>query len=237
MGDLIYYKTSDGYLVKRKSSVSAERLKHDPAYERFREHQSEFGRAGKATKLVRAALWSLIYALADSRMTARLVSTFRNIILTDTTHLRGARNVTHGNIRLLENFDFNANAPFKKIFRVAYTIKHDALSGSVNIHIPAFTPSAMITSPGTATHAILQIMAVTLNFEAEKQEQLGSEKITVPLNTTVHEPISIDFAVSTNLSEFTCLACDIRFFQEVNGTLNPMKNNTGNASAIIRLYA
>ena len=50
IGDITFYKTKDGYLVKEKSAVEGNRIASDPAFQRTRENNSEFGRAGKAGK-------------------------------------------------------------------------------------------------------------------------------------------------------------------------------------------
>ena len=55
VGDLSFYKTKDGHLARMKGGVDAERIKNDPAFERTRENGAEFGRSGKAGKLLR--LW------------------------------------------------------------------------------------------------------------------------------------------------------------------------------------
>ncbi|HYC30570.1 MAG TPA: hypothetical protein VEB42_17160, partial [Chitinophagaceae bacterium] len=58
--NLTFYKSSDGYLVKEKSGVSADRVLTDPAFQRTRENMAEFGRPGKAAKLFRNIFRALI---------------------------------------------------------------------------------------------------------------------------------------------------------------------------------
>ena len=52
IGGITFYKSKDGYLAREKGGISAERIANDPAFERTRENGSEFGRAGKAGKVL-----------------------------------------------------------------------------------------------------------------------------------------------------------------------------------------
>jgi hypothetical protein len=67
-----FYRTKDGYGVKKKNNISAERIATDPAFARTRENGQEFGRAGKGGKLLRTAMKPLLGA-ADARLTSRLL--------------------------------------------------------------------------------------------------------------------------------------------------------------------
>ena len=53
MGDITFYRTADGYMAREKGGISAERMRTDPAFQRTRENMAEFGRAGKAGKVLR----------------------------------------------------------------------------------------------------------------------------------------------------------------------------------------
>ena len=52
IGDLSFYKSGGDYLARAKGGVDGDRIKNDPAFARTRENGEEFGRAGKASKLV-----------------------------------------------------------------------------------------------------------------------------------------------------------------------------------------
>ncbi|HWC53427.1 MAG TPA: hypothetical protein VG676_07575, partial [Chitinophagaceae bacterium] len=75
-----FYKSKDGYLAKEKSGVSADRIANDPVFQRTRENGAEFGRAGKAGKVLRNALRALLLNAADSRMVSRLTTRFIDVI-------------------------------------------------------------------------------------------------------------------------------------------------------------
>ena len=52
VGDITFYKSKDGHLVRERGGVDGNRIANDPAFKRTRENGSEFGRAGKSGKLL-----------------------------------------------------------------------------------------------------------------------------------------------------------------------------------------
>jgi hypothetical protein len=65
LDEFSFYKSADGFMIRQKGGVSAERMATDPAFERTRENQKEFARAGKAGKVLRNALRSLLLHVGD----------------------------------------------------------------------------------------------------------------------------------------------------------------------------
>ena len=107
IGDITFYKTQDGHLAREKGGIDASRIKNDPAFQRTRENGSEFGRAGKAGKILRTALRALLLNSADGRMVSRLTQAMVKVIQADVTSVRGLRNVIDGEAELLAGFEFN----------------------------------------------------------------------------------------------------------------------------------
>ena len=85
VGNLSFYKSQDGYLVRKKSGVSRERIMSDRAYVRTRENIAEFGTGARATKLLRRSFSPLIRTVADNRVTSRLTSAVMKVIKSDAT--------------------------------------------------------------------------------------------------------------------------------------------------------
>ena len=71
IGDVSFYKTSDGYLAREKGGVDADRIKNDPAFARTRENITEFGKAGRAGRVLRTAFRLLLQNAADKKVTSR----------------------------------------------------------------------------------------------------------------------------------------------------------------------
>ena len=110
IGDITFVKTKDGYLAKEKTSVNGNRIATDAAFLRTRENNAEFGRAGKAGKVLRRAIQLLLQQAKDSRVTSRLTKEMMKVLKADSTSTRGLRNVVDGEAELLEGFEFNLNA-------------------------------------------------------------------------------------------------------------------------------
>ena len=100
IGDITFYKTQDGHLAREKGGIDASRIASDPAFQRTRENGSEFGRAGKAGKILRTALRALLLNSADGRMVSRLTQRMMQVIQADLISVRGLRNVIDGEAEL-----------------------------------------------------------------------------------------------------------------------------------------
>ena len=72
LGDINFYKSQHGYLIREKGGVNGNRIKKDPVFQRTRENGMEFGRAARAGKLLRTAVRSLVRALAELASALRL---------------------------------------------------------------------------------------------------------------------------------------------------------------------
>jgi len=83
IGDITFYKSQDGFLAREKGGVPADRIKNDPAFQRTRENGSEFGRAGKAGKVLRNAIRNLLQNTSDSRMVSRLTTQMLKVVKAD----------------------------------------------------------------------------------------------------------------------------------------------------------
>ena len=83
IGDITFYKTQDGHLAREKGGIDASRIASDPAFQRTRENGSEFGRAGKAGKMLRTALRPLLLNSGIYRPFNMTLPIFRMFVETD----------------------------------------------------------------------------------------------------------------------------------------------------------
>jgi hypothetical protein len=121
IGDITFSKTEDGYIAKEKTSLDGKRIATDPDFQRTRENNAEFGRAGKAGKVLRNAIRTLLQNAKDKRVTSRLTTEMMRVVKADTTSPRGMRNVIDGEAELLQGFDFNINAKLATSIYAPYT--------------------------------------------------------------------------------------------------------------------
>ena len=147
IGDITFYKTQDGHLAREKGGIHASRIKSDPAFQRTRENGSEFGRAGKAGKILRTALRALLLNSADGRMVSRLTQKMVKVIQADTISVRGLRNVIDGEAELLAGFEFNIRGQLGTSLFAPFVGAIDRVTGEITTDLDPFVPANMIAAP------------------------------------------------------------------------------------------
>ena len=234
VGGFTFVKTQDGYIAKEKTSISAKRIASDPAFERTRENNAEFGRAGTAAKLLRNATHSLLQNAKDAKLSPRLTKEMMRVLKADTTSIRGQRNIPDGDISLLLDFDFNFNAPFKTIFYPAYTTNIDRATGILSVNIPALLPANDISVPESTTHFTIVSAAAEMDFANEKYVDSSTASAVLPWdnNTSV---VNLTHNLTANSTFPLLLLLGIQFFQQVNGINYTLKNGSYNPLSIIKI--
>lgn len=237
IGNITFFKTQDGYMVKSKSAVSAEKIATDPAFQRTRENNAEFGRAGKATKTFRNAFRTIIQKASDSRMVSRLVKLMMKVIHEDTVNPRGLRNIIDGEAMFIEGFENNINGKLSTSMFAPYTASINRTTGAVTVHILSFIPAEMIAAPEGTTHFRLLFATGIIDFENEQFTTDTTEGDFIAWTNAATNAISFSgtLPVAGTSPIFVLLA--IEFVQEVNSTKYALKNGAFNACAVIKVDA
>ena len=235
IGDITFYKTKDGHLAREKGGVDANRIANDPAFQRTRENGSEFGRAGKAGKMLRVALRQVLIDSADGRMVSRLTQAMTKVIQADATNPRGLRNVIDGEAELLTGFEFNIGGKLGTTLFAPFETTIDRVSGDIGLTLAPFVPTTMIAAPAGTTHFKIISAGAAIDFEAEKFEVTTSETAVLPWDSTLTAPINQDNSVSANSTNPLFLALGVEFYQEVNGQMYPLKNGAHNPLSLVQV--
>jgi hypothetical protein len=235
LDDVTFYKSRDGYLVREKGGVSAERIATDPAFIRTRENQAEFGRAGKAGKVLRAAFRVLLQNASDSRMVSRLHQEMMKVVKADASSARGQRNVLDGELELLTGFECNANGRLSQTLFAPYTATIDRAAGTLTLALPSFVPINQIGAPMEATHYQILSGGGAVDFEAGTFTVDTNTSANLPLDSAASAPLTIPFTVAPNSTQPLFLALGIAFYQEVNGSFYSLKNGAYNALAVVKV--
>jgi len=236
MGGITFYKTTvDGYLAREKGGVSKERIANDPNFQRTRENGEEFGRAGKASKLLRNSIRGLLQNASDSRMSNRLTQRMVKVIQADATSDRGKRNVIDGEAELLTDFEFNKKAKLGTTLYAPFISAIDRVTGKLTVDLASFIPGNMIAAPAGATHFKIISGAAEIDFENETYVVYTNESISLPWDQTATAAINLDNSVTAASTHPLFLALGIDFFQDVNGVLYPLKNGAFNALSLIKV--
>lgn len=235
IGGITFYKSQDGYLAREKGGVSAERIANDPNFQRTRENGSEFGRAGKAGKLLRNSIRAMLQNASDSRMVSRLTKKMVEVIQMDATNPRGLRNVIDGEAELLQGFEFNISGKLGTTLYAPYTSAIDRVAGTLEASIPSFVPLNMIAAPGGSTHFKIVSAATEVDFENETFVMDSNATAILPWDVTATAAINLSNAVTANSTHPLFLAVGIEFYQEVNGQMYPLKNGAYNPLSLVKI--
>ncbi len=235
IGDITFYKSKDGYLAREKGGVPAARIANDPAFQRTRENGSEFGRAGKAGKLLRNAIRGLLQNASDPRMVSRLTKEMVRVLQEDAVNPRGLRNVIDGEAELLAGFDFNINGKLGTTIYAPFTPVIDRAAGTLSINIPAFVPLNMIAAPGGTTHFKIVSAGAEIDFENEVFISANSETAVLPWDANLTAVIDLVNVVTANSAHPLFLMLGIEFYQQVNAQMYPLRNGSFNALSLVAI--
>jgi hypothetical protein len=233
IGDITFYKTQDGHLAREKGGIDASRIASDPAFQRTRENGSEFGRAGKAGKVLRIALRPLMLNSADGRMVSRLTQTMMKVIQADAVSVRGQRNVIDGEVELLTGFEFNIRGKLGTSLFAPFSYAIDRVAGTLDVDLASFVPGNMIAAPTGTTHFKIISGGVEIDFENETFVLGSSETAILPWDATATAAINLSNAVTANSTKPLLLALGIEFYQQLNGEMYPLKNGAFNPLSMV----
>lgn len=233
IGGITFYKSKDGYLAREKGGISADRIRTDPAFQRTRENGAEFGRAGKAGKVLRNSIRQLLQNLNDSRMVSRLTKEMIKVVQMDAINPRGLRNVIDGEAELLIGFDFNSNGKLGNTIYAPWEKTLDRATGEAGVSFAPFVPDQMITAPGGTTHFKLTAAAMEIDFENESYVAPTGESAVLLWDSTLTAALDIPLQLTEGSTHPLFLALGVEFYQQVNGVNYPLKNGTYNALKLV----
>ncbi len=236
IGDLIFYKSGDQYLVRRKGGKvgpKTERVANHPNYIQFRENSTEFGTASKAGKLIRFSLKSLVQNAHDGGMCNRMLTEALKVVKTDNINIKGKRTVANGKLKLLQGFEFNINHKLRMALHAPY--KHDInrKSGVVSVSIPPFIPANMITAPNNTTHFTIMAGIAEINFQANRFVVDTKKSAQLSFNSLPTEEIKIELAITPASTLPLFVVLGIEFYQEVDGEVQMVENGEHNSMALV----
>lgn len=235
LGDITFYKSGDGFLVREKGSLDRNRIQNDPNFQRTRENGSEFGRAGKAGKVLRTAFRPLLLNASDSRMVSRLHQQMMKVIQADAVSVRGMRNVIDGETELLAGFEFNSRGTLGNSLYAPYTAAIDRATGAYTLTVPPFVPNQMVTVPEGTTHFKIMYGAASIDFETEQYEVALGESALIPWDGVLTADLSETLNLTANSTHPLFLVAGIAFYQEVNGQQYSLRNGAYNPLSIVQV--
>jgi hypothetical protein len=223
--NLTFYKRDGKNFVRRRSSMTGDRIKNDPSFKRTRENMSEFGLSMTATGLMRKSVGSLLFKAKNNKLNNRLMACLTQIKKLDSVSVRGQRTVANGlqtpeGKAILKGFDFNESGQLSEI--VFIPIALDLASGTVTIN--DLVTEENILPPKGASHINFQAAVLNLDFATEENKLTYSNVETRELESMTPTDISLTpSAMPTGTGNLFYMLL-ITFSQEINGVQYPLKN-------------
>ena len=233
--DITFLKTQDGYRARKVSRISASAMANSPGFQRARENQAEFSRAGKAGRVLRHAFNTLLQNAKGKRVIARLNKELMKAIKADAINPRGLRNVVNGNLGFLRGFEFNNNANLKTTLSVVCTTSINRATGTATVEVPSLVPSEAIKAPEGATHYRIVCGAAAINFEAETFNADIQMSGYQPWTAATAAALTITANVPAASTHPLFLVMGIQFFQQVNGVYYALKSGVHNALSLVEV--
>ena len=233
IGNLTFFKSQDGYMVKAKSQVSKDKILSDPKFLRTRENMAEFANAAKTGKKLRTPFTSLLRLSSDPRMVSRLTALCAQVLKTDAASKRGKRIVANGDMSLFNEFEFNNKGILSTTFLAPYTVTFTRTSGDVQLDVPSFTPQLGIAAPQGTTHYQLQLAAAAVNLNAKKNIAVLTGSGILPWDNTPATALSLTLSLPANSTFPVFVLLQIQFMEQLNADYYPLQNGAYNACAII----
>ena len=227
-------RKSGGYGAQKKNGFSADRIANDPAFIRTRENGAEFGRAGRAGKLLRASLSTILGQLSDKTALTRLMKVMMRVIKSDSVNDRGLRTVTDGELEFLEEFEFNESSPIKTSFKGIFTPLIDRVTGMLKITMPGFIPNQLVSFPKGATHFRFIVAGFGLDFTAGTFEGVINPADYFPIDATNTGEVVIEAAIRAGMTSSLFLFFGIEYFQFVNTKMYPFADKSFNSLSIVK---
>ena len=235
LGDITFYRSKDGYMARERGGISASRINSDPKFQRTRENMAEFGRAGKAGKLLRNSIQSLLRTSADPRMVSRLTQQFVKVIQDDGVNPRGLRNVIDGEAELLQGFEFNNQSKLSTTIVAPRTYSIDRSTGQATGALDPYVPTDSIIAPTGSTHYQLVSAAMDIDFEAVSYTTDHAETAILPLDPVSTTASQLSNSLPAGSAHPMFLIFGVNFYQEVNSQFYELKNGSYNALQIVKV--
>jgi len=233
VGNLTFFKTANGDEVRIKTSLDGDRMKADPRFKRTRENWAEFGRAGKAAKLIRNTFAPQSKHLSDRLNYSRLVKNTMQVVKSDAVNQRGQRQIIDGEFKNLIGFEFNNRQNLESTFKAPFEITIDRAGGTADINIPELFPDTSIAYMQGATHFKLVAAAAEIDWVEEKSIPDFIETVEVPADQPSVPAQILSLTLPVGSTKTIVITMGVWFYQEVNGQFYLLSNGAVNAMAIV----
>lgn len=233
IGELSFYNSKYGPIVRRKGGPGAKKIKKGENFERVREHNREFGACGKAGGAMRRAFSRMLRESQETTTVSRLIKLLFAVKNLDGTSVRGARNIrlglgTAAGKALLKGFEFNAGAPLDAVLKKTYQLS----AGAGSLSISGFKPRQHLKVPKGATEVCLRYAVLEMDFDSSEWRLYQSTDTVVPISNSA-VPVLLDSGCPAMSPHCLVGVLQVCFYQDINGQLYALKDHGHNAMGIV----
>ena len=235
LGETTFLNTKKGNQAREKTRSIAPYIKSSPTFARTRENNSEFARASKAAKLIKAALFPVVRTADGHTGFSLLIRKMMSIIQKDMINKRGQRNITSGPLHHLEGFRFTNDISLNSVVSIPFQVFLNRHSGVLSLTIPTFIPATSVKAPARATH--FKFLTVGVELLIDRQQYIRELHETLPMvyDDNLTTSITIDHIVTPASTQPLMLALRIQFLYLVGNQMIPIMNSTVNAAGILKV--
>ncbi|HMG16915.1 MAG TPA: hypothetical protein VK590_15770 [Saprospiraceae bacterium] len=228
-----FAKTKEGYIVRKKPSISKERIQTEPNFLRTRQNIEEFRNISAGSTVLRKSFKTAVADIQDGKVHPRLISILSDVKNLDTTHDRGLRTVATGiadapGQAILNGFEFNKNAALDSLLIKDFTLDTD----DGVLAITGLKPSTDLLKPLAAHKAGFNLFWSKVDFAHGVSNTVQATEVKVSLDDSAHNvTLTIpDPPTGTGVNVFVLR---LVFYQTVNGQDYILNDVTRTAAKII----
>jgi len=235
IGNLSFYTTKHGDVVRTKWGPDKERRKNDSAFETANKNSSEFGECSASGKVFRQAVAEIISGASDSELNTRVNKLMFAVKNLDKKSEHGKRNVGMGLLNpqakvLFMGFNFNKDAPIDSILKAPYVLE----KWTGRITISRIAEKGAVKFPKGATHVCFSGGWARIDFIKKKAELKTTElKLLKKNNEQKHIILKLKAPPKIKGRDFFILK--IGFLQEQGGKQYVLGDSKYNSAAVIEV--
>lgn len=232
LGELSFYDSVYGPIVRTKGGPSAEQIKKSKKFVRVREHNAEFKGCAVAGKALRIALHPLLKHVKDHRLVWRVTKLMSDLKNADIVSVRGKRNVMQGlatneGKALLKNFDFNSQAVLDQIL-----VKKIKVDSAGAMSLKGLKPVPDLKSPKGATYVSFKGARLRVDLVKEKAELFESREVKLKLDKKASD-VLLNPGGKPTFAGADLYLVHICFLQEINGVDYLLSNGEFTALSVV----
>lgn len=218
-----------------KGKSRKDRFLNDPSYARTRENIREFQEAMQAGKLIRDAFRGMVNhtGSASRSFVMKMHQGLILVLKSDSESDRGSRQISKGNLGLLTKFEFNNKASISSVLFTRYQYSADRSSGKLSLQFPAFVPTNSLSAPKATTHFRIVTAAAELDFENNNYLVNQTRTDQIPFDNAETSPFGLELTITPNSKQAFMHVFTIEFYQEVNGKMYILKDDTHNCLSVL----